>query len=270
MPQVDMKKYLAIFNNSWQRQLTYRANMLAFRVGNLIEFTFQILIWLAIFASVDVVGGYDRHEMVTYVTLTWLFTFFTSTYGIEDHVSQHIRDGKLSEFLIKPISYLRYMTVLSLGRSSLPSFYGIFVIFAFMAIFRKMLVFPDSPWAVLLIIAILLVGILIRLLLSIMVGMISFWTNDVSGINYTINTIIRFFSGNFAPLNLLPKALYNFTLWTPFVYITYFPAQIYLGKVDAVRGVYGLMIEILWLFILYWLIKAIWHFGVRKYEASGN
>lgn len=265
-----MKKYKAILKTIWQRQLTYRANMMVFRIGNLIELGFELLIWQAIFDNTVLVGGYDKKEMLTYITLTWLFSFFTATYGSESIVSGHVKDGKLSEFLVKPVSYLRYMTVYSLGRSSMASIFGVFIVLGFMAIFHKILIFPTSIITIAILLIMLILGTIIRTLLSILVGIASFWTDEVTGVTSTLNTIIKFLSGSYAPLNLLPKAFYIFTLWTPFVYITFFPAQIYLGKVNTIQGIYGIMIEIAWLIILYYLTKLLWLFGVKKYEASGN
>lgn len=271
MPQVkNMNKYVAVLNSAWQRQFTFRANILAFRVGNLIELSFQLFIWLAVYSSTALVGGYSQKEMMTYLVLSWLFTFFTTTYGIEEHVGSHIRDGKLSEFLIKPMSYLRYMVALSIGRSSMASIFGVLIVVFFMAIFHGSLIFPTDIRVYFLVLTIVIIGVFVRLFLAILVGMIAFWSTEMSGINYTINTVIRFLTGGFAPLNLLPKALFQVTLWTPFIYINFFPAQLYLGKTDIRTGVIGIGVELIWLCILYFLIKLVWSFGVRRYEAFGN
>jgi ABC-type uncharacterized transport system permease subunit len=46
--------------------------------------------------------------------------------------------------------------------------------------------------------------------------------------------------------------------------------QLYLGKMNFYEGVRGLVIEVLWLVILYVCVKMMWKIGVKKkYEGIG-
>jgi ABC-2 type transport system permease protein len=122
-------------------------------------------------------------------------------------------------------------------------------------------------WMILL--AMILVGYFIKLFLSILIGFISFWTVDNAGVFYSINTLAKFLSGNYFPINILPAAFLNFSLALPFIYTFYFPAQLYLGKISLRQGLFGLGLEIIWLGILYLAIRVVWKMGLRKYESVG-
>ena len=108
-----------------------------------------------------------------------------------------------------------------------------------------------------------------KFLLSILIGFISFWTTDNSGIFYSINTLSKFLSGAYFPINILPAAFLNFSLALPFIYTFYLPAQLYLGKISILQGLRGLGLEIVWVAILYCAIKVVWKMGLKKYERVG-
>src|SRR4030042_5535916 len=114
-----MKKYLAAVKTEWQRQMTYRLEFISFRLGNVLEISIQLIIWTIVFRSQAIINGYNYNEMITYIVIGWLFLFLTGNYGFEGIVSIQIKDGTLSNFLTKPVSYLRYIIFLSIGRISL-------------------------------------------------------------------------------------------------------------------------------------------------------
>jgi len=93
----------------------------------MIEVVVQLIIWTAIFKQADVVRGYSYDQMMTYVIVGWLILFITSNYGFERSVARDIHIGTLSNYLIKPVSYLKYIVVLAIGRSSLAMLSGVFI-----------------------------------------------------------------------------------------------------------------------------------------------
>jgi len=76
-------------------------------------------------------------------------------------------------------------------------------------------------------------------------------------------------SGTFFPIVLLPAFLVKASYFLPFIYTIYIPVQLYLGKISFAEGLRGLAIEILWLVVLYGIIKVVWRFGLKKYESVG-
>lgn len=264
-----MKKYIAIIKNSWLRQIAYRTDILGYRLANLFDVLFQMIVWYVIFQTSTTINGYTFPEMMTYVIIGWLFSFLTSNFNLETIVNRDIRDGTLNNFLTKPISYLKYMTVLSIGRASLALFSGVLVQLALIASFHSLITAPPSFAKMLLIVLIIIIGYFIRLFLSILIGLLSFWVTENAGLNSFFNILIRFLSGGYAPLSILPTALYQATLAFPFAYIIFFPAQLYLNKVSVIDGLRGLAVEIIWLGLLYALIKLTWKLGLRRYEGVG-
>ncbi len=264
-----MKKYLAIIKIAFQRQLTFRADFLGFRLATLLEIGVQLIIWTVIFKSQEIIKGYTYEEMITYVLVGWLFLFVTHSYGFEDNIAKDIHLGKLSNFLFKPISYLKYITALSIGRVSIASTLGAVMIGLLIFLFHESIIGPSSFLNIIIIAIMVFFGYFIRLFLSIIVGFIAFWTIDISGLHYSANIIIKFLSGAYFPMNLLPNVFLNISLVFPFVYTFFYPTQLYLGKISTLEGLKGLGIELIWLFLLYAIIKIMWRRGLKKYEGVG-
>lgn len=264
-----MNKFLAIIKAEWQRQLTYRVDFWGFRIGNLFEIISQVVIWSAIFRNATIVNGYTYDEMMTYIIIGWLFLFISSNYGLEGKVSYQIHTGTLSNFITKPISYLRHTAVLSFGRVSIALMSAILMQLIVVIIFSSHLIMLADPSRLSIILAMVLISYFVRLFFAIIVGLISFWTVEVYGIQHMFTVAVKFLSGAYFPLSLLPAILYKASLATPFVYSFYFPMQIYLGKINLIEGIFGLMVQLLWLLAMYVIIKIIWKFGLKKYESVG-
>ncbi|MCU0679061.1 MAG: ABC-2 family transporter protein [Planctomycetes bacterium] len=262
------KKYLAIINTEFERQMTYRIDFFGFRLANFLEIASQLVIWTVIYNKTEMVSGYTYEEMVTYVVVGWLFWFLTANYGFADNVARDIQLGRLSNFLLKPVSYIKYMTVLSLGRVSLALFSGVLLQAVVIVILHRIIVSPDFI-NILIIIPMIIVGYFVQLFLAVLTGFIAFWTTEINGIFRFIAVLTRFLSGTLFPISLLPMTMVKINSAFPFVYTFFVPTQLYLGKMSALEGLRGLGLEILWLFALYGIIKIVWRFGLKKYESVG-
>jgi ABC-2 type transport system permease protein len=121
-------------------------------------------------------------------------------------------------------------------------------------------------------IAILLMLILsyfIKLFLGVLIWLVSFWTSDISGFSYSAGVMIWFLSGVYFPINMLPKTLADLSYFFPFVYTIFVPIQFYLWKISLLEAIKWMWVEIIWLGVLYILIKIIWKRGLRRYEGVG-
>ncbi len=254
---------------AWIRAFEYKATVYGFRLGNIVEILFQVVIWTAIYKSTAMVNGYTYNDMMTYVIIGWLFISVTQNYGMDDVIGRDIRQGTLSAYLLKPLSYLRYSVLYSLGRVSLATFSGVVIQGFFILIFYKHVLPPSSVLNIFLILVMVFLGYFIRLFLSIAIGAIAFWTTETDGLFSFASTLIKFLSGGFFPLNLLPNSLVSLSSFFPFAYIIFFPTQLYLGKISTNQGLIGIGVEVLWLIGLYGIIKFVWKKGIKIYEGVG-
>ncbi|NTW22156.1 hypothetical protein HGA34_01265 [Candidatus Falkowbacteria bacterium] len=264
-----MKKYITILKNEFQRHLAYRANIASYSLGHIFEVVSQVVVWTVIFQNADIIKGYTYDEMITYVVIGWFILFATSNYGFEEKIAKDIHQGTLSNFITKPISYLRYMASVSIGR----------IVFAFVVVvgietvliwlMRDHIIFNRDPAVLLLLLCMVGAAYFIRLFFSVIIGLFAFWIVEISGTYFSLNIISKFLSGAYFPMGLLPAAFVRVSMFFPFVYTFFIPIQLYLGKITLLDGLYGLGAELIWLALLYGGIKAVWHYGLKRYEGVG-
>jgi len=204
-----MKKYLAITKIEMSRQLTHRFNVASYRAGNLLEVLIPLIIWTVAFRSTEVIKGYTYDEMITYVIVGWLILYLTASYGFERVLALLIYDGTLSQFITKPISFLRYAFTLGFSRSLLAIFLSLIIQAGAIFIAREHIVFRAGPTDTLMLILMVALAVVIRLFYSILISLAAFWTDEISGVDFTASSIIKFFSGAFFPVNLLPSFFMN-------------------------------------------------------------
>lgn len=257
-------RYLAITSAWWQRALTYRNLVIVYRFTDIVEALVLVALWLRIYETQDVVRGFTQNEMLTYVLVGGLFFIFTRNFTAET-VAEDIRTGKLSNFLTKPISYLRYFLAMAQGRI-IHMIVGGTTQLILIAIFYRYIVHEVSLGGLLVIALMLIISYYNELLISFAIGTIAFWTEDVDGMYFTISQVRRFLSGYFFPLTLLPAALTAVAYYTPFAYRYFVPMEIFLGKANVMDGVRGIGICLLWTLLLHVIIAFLWRRGIKQYE----
>lgn len=266
----QLKQAAVIISSAWQRNLNYRVTVLMYRVGEIVEVLVLILMWTAIYSSgTGLIKGFSLSEMITYVLIGTLCATATRNF-LPSFVSRDISEGRLSMFLVKPISYIRYVFLNEFGRSFLSTILSIGSQLIVLVFFLKVLVGVQSMLHLLVIIPMVLFAQVIEMLIGFLIGAIAFWTDEVDGIQATLERVKRFFSGGYFPLALLPAGLIFTSSLLPFQYSFFAPAMLWLGKMSIADGILGLGIQLLWIIVLAGIVHLVWKAGLRRYEAIGS
>jgi ABC-2 type transport system permease protein len=242
--------------------------VISYRIGEMFEVFFLILLWSAIYSTQDVLKGYNLREMLTYILFGALITVVVRNWMYEV-VSKDIKDGTLSQFLVKPISYLRYMLFREIGRISLAFILSVSTQLFMILIFSDRFIFNTSYLYLLEILVMVGLAFITEMFLSYLIGMVAFWTDEVDGIFTTLDRLKRFFAGGYFPINLLPAIYIKISFILPFGYSFFVPAQLYLKKMDLATGLKGILVQIVWIILLYLIIKLVWRRGLKRYEGVG-
>ena len=135
-----MRKYITIIKTEFQRQLTYRSDIASFVFGDFVHLFGSVVLWSIIYSSNEVVRGYTYPEMMTYIVIGWIFMYLTANYNFENKVSHDIHYGRLTNFLVRPMSYLRYTTTVASGRVVVAFFFIVFQAVIYVLLFKKYLI----------------------------------------------------------------------------------------------------------------------------------
>ena len=74
--------------------------------------------------------------------------------------------------------------------------------------------------------------------------MIGFWFLEVSSLLFVYMLFNFFFSGHMFPIDMLPGRGRTLVGWLPLQYLAYFPAAVFLGKIQAPSWRWGLLMQV--------------------------
>src|SRR5436190_1345766 len=114
----SISKYRHVLNVGIQNSLTYRFNFLARTLFGLIPLIAMLYVWRTIYSgkgSGATVGPYSFAEMVSYYLLATIVDALTAVNEDDWQIAADIKDGNISQFLLKPIDYLWYRFCLFLS-----------------------------------------------------------------------------------------------------------------------------------------------------------
>jgi ABC-2 type transport system permease protein len=268
----SLKKYGKILRISLVERMVYRADFMVSTVFRFLPLVTTLLLWQAVFygSGKQELSGYTQHQMIAYLLLVQISRMFSSMPGLAAGIARDIRDGSLKKYLLQPINMIAYLLsyraahkMTYIVTTALP--YGV-LFFLCRDFFDG---WPDFL-TLLAYVASLILGFLLGFFFEAMIGMVGFWFLEVTSFLYVINTLNFFVSGHMFPLDLLPSGWAVVLKALPFQYLAYFPATVFLGKVEGLDLVYGLLIEVAW--VVTFLLLARWLFGrgLRRYSAYGG
>jgi ABC-2 type transport system permease protein len=84
---------------------------------------------------------------------------------------------------------------------------------------------------------------------------------------FVITTVL---SGGLFPLDVFGEGLMALFRFMPFQYIIYFPLSIVVGNATANEIVFGVLVQVIWLVLLYGISKIVWRAGMKRYIAAGG
>lgn len=265
-----LRKYAVIMSICWQDVLQYRGNALGWSLFEVVPSLTMILVWMAAYRARDHIGGLNLNEMVTYYfAMTLLAICITPHYEWE--LAHDIREGRISQHLVRPIDFFWLRAIQETAWQTMKG--GLFLPgFAVMVfLFRHLVQFPsltaDSWLAFALSCALTYV---LFLELKFLLGISAFWVGSAGGFIEVWYMLMMVFSGQFAPLTVMPEIIQRVGEFLPFHYLYYFPLTILLGKAHGGAVLSGLWVQTIWVMTAFVAVRLTWRAGVRAYEGFGG
>ncbi len=263
---IHTSKWIETFKISWSNRMAYRLNFVLQIVGPAIVFFFvKYSLWSAIFdtAKSSVIQGYDLTTMITYHVWVMIIALLAQSSN-SINISEDIRLGRISSYLIYPFDFWKFHTAGFIAHTSLQLIIcavtlgivfisGITQELHFYAIFSGLLVtiFVAFLW----------------FSVQYTFGLMAFWFEETWVFRVIFLTTSAFLSGAIIPLEIFPKWFADILMWTPFPYMTYIPARIFMGNEYNLIEI--IVTLIFWIFVSSLLATLVWKKGLRHYTAAG-
>lgn len=264
----QMKKYFAVFKVNWQKSFEYRSEFIGHVGMGIISFAVLYFVWSAIFKSRNMFGNYTFSSMITYLAMT-KFLHFTRRGNISRMIGDEIKEGKLSLYLLKPVSYLKWWFSVFLADRFFEFLVRLVLLGMFFLVLPKIIMMPKA-FDLLRFMLFLSISLLVNYLNNLMIACVTFWITDVRLFRSTIQMMITFLAGELVPIDVMPPMIKKLSLLLPFQFTTFFPIKIYQGALSQTEIFRGLFLSLIWIFLIYFLLKWSWQKGLKRYEAVGQ
>jgi len=268
-----MTKYWHVLKLGIQLNLTYRFNFLTRTLFGFIPLIAIIYVWRTIYsgkAPGELVVSYALAEMISYYLLVTVVDALTAVTEDDWQIAADIKDGNISQFLLKPVDYLWYRLFMFFSARRTYLCIAFIPLVVFILTLKNYVVFPKDGLTFALFLFSSLLTALLQFFLSYTMAMLAFWVLEVSTFIFILYAFEYIASGHLFPLDILPPGLEQALYFTPFPYQLFFPIAVYMGKFTGTELIRGLILQAVWVLIAYGLARFAWNRGIRKYSAAGG
>ncbi len=265
-----MGKYLALVKNFFSSAIIKQADIFGNILINIIQIWAVVLIWQTVYSPRLSFGGFTLTDTILYYVVILLITFATYT-NTADYISQNIKMGTLSQWLLRPTSILLTELARSLGEQlyKLLILVPIYII-VFLTVYFLRIKTNISILGIVLGGFFMIVGFLLNCLFEYTLSILAFWMDEVWSIKHFKEVVTDLLGGKRAPLAFFPVIIQNINKFLPFQFIYFIPAEYMLGKHTVRNFVGDMSLLLLWLMFFIAVSKILYDQGIRKYGAFGN
>ncbi|MBI2405525.1 ABC-2 family transporter protein [Candidatus Microgenomates bacterium] len=266
----SLRKYYQVFVVSISEMFVWKLNFVLWRVRVVLQILLLYFLWSTVFLQQEVVFGYERAQILTYIiSVAFLRSLVLSSRSVGD-VAGDIRDGELTNFLLRPLSYIGWWWARDAADKVLNIAFALVELSLLWFLFQPPLILQSNIVLVLATLAASLLALILYFYFSFLLSMAAFWVAEAWGIRFLAMMTLEFLAGGFFPLDILPSTVFRALQLTPFPYMLFFPAKIYLGQLGFNEILMGFGVLVLWTVFFMWAVQAVWMRGLRTYGAEGR
>jgi ABC-2 type transport system permease protein len=195
---------------------------------------------------------------------------FSSMPGLASGIATQIRNGEIKKFLIQPIDLVGFSLLARLGHKLV--YYGV-AIGPFAAVFYVCRgFFPGWPPAATMaaLVISLVLSFLLGFFLEASLGLMGFWTLEISSLLFVYMLFNFFFSGHMFPLDIMPDPRRTWFGYLPLKYLAYFQSALFHGRVPVDELWREVGVEAAWVVFFIVLCRRLMHAGFRRYSGFGG
>jgi viologen exporter family transport system permease protein len=262
-PWRDMPAYLQIVRSRVRTAVVYRYNTFFLLLLMVMQIFILRKVWTALYGDRASADGLTLHALLVYLTIanvqTWVFQDPTVTH----YMYGRIREGQVAFDLVRPAGFVPQMFAHIVGSTAAT---GALPLVAVAGVLAP----PASGQSLLLYVVSLVLGYLLTALLTLIVGMVAFWTMEISGLTMLYILVNQFFAGALVPVSMFPAPLRILADLLPFQATTYGPVAIYVGRLDGTGALTAIGVQLLWVVVLGAGARLMWRRALRRVVVQGG
>ncbi len=276
-----LRTWWTLFRVSLEERMVYRGDFMLGILMRFLPFATQVFLYWAIFDTLQSAAGSDRlegeiggfsfYDLIAYLLLVTVTRAFSSMPGLTTGIARQVRDGEIKKFLIQPVDMVGYLLLQRVAHKLV--YYVIALLpFAFwFFLFRDCFTggFPSADVFLLYVFSLIL-SFVLGFFMETCMGLVAFWYLEVASLSFIYMLLTFFLSGHMFPLDWLPSQLHVLVKILPFQYLAFFPAVVFLGRIEGPELYWGIAVQIAWVVFFIVLARVLWSRGVIRYSGFGG
>ncbi len=267
-----LKVYLPFAKGQVKEFMAYGINAYVYIFGNMLQTAVLLYIWKAVFDSSDqsVINGFSFNDMIFYVVMSMVTGMLVSN-EVHWAVGHDVQTGDIAMNLIKPVNYQLRQYFGSIG------FVFVNLVFIFLPMWSILLgytVFSGQALPTLMVLVYYFVSVflssLIMFAFNYMFGLAAFYVEYIFGFIFAKEALVRLLSGELIPLVFFPAAVLGVFKYLPFAGMVYTPVMIYLGKYTGDQLLEAILVQIIWVVILFGMTQILWKRAIKRLSILGG
>jgi ABC-2 type transport system permease protein len=226
------------------------------------------LVWLASYNGRASLHGFDPSQMVMYYLVLFALTGLIESHVMWDMAGDD-KQGKLNMYLVRPFSYMAYTYASNLGWRVMRSIMSIPLFLLLLLSFHRYIAAPSHIHFGCDFLLAVVLGHLVSFLVSYTLGTLSLWLYEARSIYNFYYLPLLIFSGQIAPMAMLPVGLQHAVWWTPWPYTLAFPTGILLGRIHGHDLWAGYLVQLAWIAVCCLVSRLLFLGGLKRFTAFG-
>ncbi len=256
-----MKKYFVLFSQRFSEYSTYRVRLLVTLLQGFVTPLFLLLV----LSHVSPRPGFTTSGLVSYFLLVGLIYPLTKS-KVNEFVEEYTTSGDVNNFLVKPLSFYKYMLANDLSWKIL----NLLTVLPFI-ILTGFFILRDNPVNsnVLVIgttVLTTIISFLISFNFSYLVGLFSFWLDEFWAINNVKFVVVNLLGGVVLPYTFFPGWATLVLKYSPFPYMITWPVRVIQGQFESLE----LLVSFIWLIVFAILIRFFQNQAIQKYSHTAS
>ena len=253
---------------SFKEKMAYMQSVWFDLLGMLVAICLYFSLWQAVFKNSSEINGFSPKEIVVYVILSQILNNHMSN-GINMELSSWIYQGKIDVELMRPISLIENLFGKRMGE------FAFFYLAKGLPVFIISMVMLNGEiktnfWLVIIFVVMLFLAMCITFYFDFLIGLCGFYTMNSYGLKFSKDAILSFLAGGIIPLAFFPEIIQNVLIYLPFASMVSVPVNCILGKYTFNQILGYLILQIMWIFILSIISKAIYKRVILKVNVQGG
>lgn len=237
--------------------LVYRFEVIASVMSSAITMLSTIFLWKTVYHAIKNVDNFNEKQMITYAIISALLGM-VFTFNVEKVLYDRVFQGDIAIDFFRPASILLCYFAEDVG-SAISALMCKFIPMTVVIVVFFVKPGPASPLALVLFIVSSVLSYGILWLIDAIVGVFHFKSISLGNIGYIKNVLVSLLSGSIIPIWFFPEKIRNVLRVFPFQYTYQTPIGIYIGTYDCYDAVFLMMVQCLWVCILFIVLHVMWN-----------